>query len=196
MTDTALLRLSGVTCVRSGRVLAQGVNLALEPGALLWLTGPNGVGKSSLIRVAAGLLRPFAGVVERRAVMALCDENPALDRALTVRAALAFWARMDGVPGRAVDAALEAMDLSTLADVPVRILSTGQRRRAAMARVVASGAPLWLLDEPANGLDQAAQARLEQVIADHRAGGGVVLLASHQQMAVTDAQILPLEAPL
>ena len=145
----------------------------------LLVSGPNGVGKSSLIRVAAGLLRAAAGTVERSAPAALADESLALDPKQTVAAALAFWARLDGT-----DAArgMEAMGLTRLASVPVRMLSTGQRKRAALARVVASGAKLWLLDEPANGLDAEGQERLAAAVAAHRAAGGAVLAASHQPL--------------
>jgi heme exporter protein A len=150
----------------------------------LLVTGPNGAGKSSLIRLAAGLLRPAAGRVERSAAAALADEAPALDPRLTLGRALAFWA---GIDSRRPDQAIEAMGLTRLVDVPVRMLSTGQRKRASLARVIAAGAPLWLLDEPANGLDEEGLERLEAAMAAHRAGGGAILAASHQP--------LPLDRP-
>jgi heme exporter protein A len=177
----SLLRLEGAACVRGGRLLFEGLNLALGPGEAALATGPNGVGKSSLIRLAAGLLRPSAGRVERGGAAALADELLALDLKLTVARALAFWARLDGDDARA---GIAAMGLERLADVPVRMLSTGQRKRAALARVVASGAPLWLLDEPANGLDAEGQERLTTAIAAHRAGGGAILAASHQPLGL------------
>jgi heme exporter protein A len=168
-----------IACVRGGRLLFEGLDLSLEPGAALIVTGPNGAGKSSLIRLAAGLLRPAAGRIERPAAAALADESAALDPRLTLARALGFWARIDGRPAAA---GLEAFGLSGLGDVPVRMLSTGQRKRASLARVAASGAPLWLLDEPANGLDSEGQERLGAAIAAHRAGGGAVLAASHQAL--------------
>jgi len=179
VSDAPLLRLDGVACLRGGRLLFEGLGLALAPGEALLVTGPNGVGKSSLIRIAAGLLRPSAGRVERSGATALADEALALDPKQTVAAALGFWAKLDGT-----DAApgLDAMGLTHLASVPVRMLSTGQRKRAALARVVASGAKLWLLDEPANGLDTEGQDRLTDAIARHRAAGGAVLAASHQPL--------------
>ena len=181
----SLLELRAVACVRGGRILFEGLDLALGPGGAALIAGPNGIGKSSLIRLAAGLLPAAAGEVERRGRAALADENPALDPKLSLGRALAFWARLDG--GDAAPA-MTAMDLDRLAKVPVRMLSTGQRKRAVLARVMASGAPLWLLDEPANGLDRDGQERLEAAIAVHRAGGGAVLAASHQPLDLPDAR--------
>jgi len=174
-----LLALEGVGCVRGGRLLFEGLDLILEPGEAALVTGPNGAGKSSLLRLAGGLLRPASGTV-RSASVALADEHPALDERRRLGDALAFWSA-DPAPG------IAAMGLAPLAGVPVRILSNGQRKRAALARVVASGAALWLLDEPANGLDGDGQARLEAAIAVHRAQGGAVLAASHQPLALPGA---------
>ncbi len=185
----SLLALEDVTLIRGGRLLFEGVSLALEAGGAAVIRGPNGVGKSSLMRVAAGLLRASAGAVRRGGRMALADEAAALDPKLTVAQALGFWARLDG--GRAGDG-LVAMGLDRLAGVPVRMLSTGQRKRAALARVIASGAPVWLLDEPANGLDADGQNRLAAAMAAHRGAGGAVLAATHQPIGLHDAQELVL----
>ncbi|MGH6633293.1 MAG: ABC transporter ATP-binding protein, partial [Sphingopyxis sp.] len=154
---------------------------------------PNGAGKSSLIRLAAGLLRPAAGTIERRERVALIDEASALDAELPLRRALDFWARIDTVDGHSVDRAMDDMALGSLAEVPVAMLSTGQRKRAAMVRVIASGAPIWLLDEPANGMDDAAQARLVAAIAKHRSNGGALLLASHFALAIADLAELDMD---
>jgi heme exporter protein A len=170
-----ILSVEGAALVRGGRLLFDGLDLQLAAGEAAHVTGPNGSGKSSLIRMVAGLLRPSAGRIERGAV-ALADEGLALDRELALGRALAFW----GGPG--LSAALTALDLDRLADVPVRLLSTGQAKRARLARVMASEAPLWLLDEPLNGLDRDGVMRLEAAIADHRASGGAVLAASHQAL--------------
>jgi heme exporter protein A len=181
----SLLGLRAVACVRGGRLLFEGLDLVLEPGGAALITGPNGAGKSSLIRLAAGLLAAAAGTVERSAPAALADEGLALDPKPGLARALGFWSRLDrSDPGPA----MAAMGLAGLGDVPVRMLSTGQRKRAALARVLASGAPLWLLDEPANGLDGDGQARLEAAMAAHRAGGGAILAASHQPLALAGAE--------
>jgi heme exporter protein A len=170
------------------------LNATLGPGEALLLTGPNGVGKSSLLRLIAGLLPAYAGKVTYDGRLALSDENPALDPRLPLAKALGYWAGMDGTGPGAVSDALDGLDMARLAEVPVRLLSTGQRRRANLARVLASGADIWLLDEPGNGLDTASLALLERAIAAHRAQGGIVVVASHQPLGLTDAQALALEA--
>jgi heme exporter protein A len=179
--------MEGVACIRGGRLLFEGIDLGLGAGEAALLTGPNGAGKSSLIRIAAGLLRASAGLVERGATLALADEAAALDERLTLGAALGFWARLDRA---AAGPGIAAMGLTHLAAVPVRMLSTGQRKRAVLARVVASGAPLWLLDEPTNGLDSEGQERLAEAMAAHRANGGAILAASHQPIGLADATTL------
>ena len=171
-----LLRGEKLALVRGGRLLFEELNLSLEPGEALHVTGPNGSGKSSLIRLVAGLLKPAAGRIER-AEAALADEGLALDRELPLRRALAFWR------GPYLADALTAFDLDRLDQVPVRLLSTGQAKRARLARVMASGAPLWLLDEPLNGLDREGAEQLAAAMSAHRDKGGAVLAASHLPMA-------------
>ena len=167
-----LLKGEGLALVRGGRLLFEGLDIALGAGEALHVTGPNGSGKSSLIRLVAGLLKPDAGRIERARV-ALADEGLALDRELPLGRALAFWA------GPNLIEAVTAFELHDLIDVPVRLLSTGQAKRARLARVVASGAPLWLLDEPLNGLDRKGIAELDCALAAHRSAGGAVVAASH-----------------
>jgi heme exporter protein A len=169
---TAPLSLAGVTLRRGGRLLFEGLDVELAPGDALRLTGPNGSGKSSLLRLAAGLLFAEAGRVER-ARPALADDKLALDPERPLADALRFWA------GSNPDSSLAALGLEPLARVPVRYLSSGQAKRATLARVVASNAPLWLLDEPANALDADGVRRLGEAIAAHRSTGGAVVAASH-----------------
>ena len=168
---TGLLRFESVALRRGGRLLFEDVDLAIGSGDALQVTGPNGSGKSSLIRLAAGLLRAERGRVERTP-LALADDTLALDRELTLQRALRFW-------GDGVQLALDALGLSAIAQAPVRLLSSGQQKRATLARVVASGAALWLLDEPLNALDSEGAKRLGDIIAKHLASGGGVLAASH-----------------
>ena len=182
-----LLLLDGVACARGGRLLFEGLSLSLEPGGAALVTGPNGVGKSSLLRIAAGLLRPTAGQVEAARV-ALADGRAALDPELPLGRALAFWGAGDA-------GVLEDFGLAPLLGVPVRLLSTGQRQRAALARVAMDGAAVWLLDEPANGLDTAALAVLERHIAHHRSDGGAVMLATHIPVALPGAARIDLGTP-
>src|SRR6476469_3135326 len=170
-----LLRFDGVTVSRGGRTLFEQLDLELAPGKALQVAGPNGSGKSSLLRVAAGLLRAGRGTVDR-APLSFADDNLALDRELPLRRALRFWANP-------IDEALEAFGLANLAEVPVRLLSSGQAKRACLARVAASGTPLWLLDEPLNGLDAGGIDQLDRMVWAHRATGGAVLAASHQPLA-------------
>jgi len=171
---TPLLRFDRVTLRRGGRLLFEDLDLALGPGEALHVSGPNGSGKSSLIRLAAALLRQERGHVER-ARLALADDGLALDRDLPLGIALRFWAS-------GVDSAMDALGIGRLAEVPVRLLSSGQSKRAILARVAASGAPLWLLDEPLDALDVDGIGRLAALIAKHRAGGGAVVAASHQPL--------------
>lgn len=177
-----------VACTRGGRLLFEDVSFALDGGDAMIVSGPNGVGKSSLIRIAAGLLAPSAGTVTGSVKRGYLGEAHALDPERTLADAVAFWARIDGAGRAEVVAALDAIGLALIGQVPVRLLSTGQRRRAALAPLIASGAPIWLLDEPASGLDVAAVARLGTIIAAHRARGGAVLIATHQPIDVPGAR--------
>lgn len=188
MTGTARLALHGLACARGDRLLFEGLELALGPGEAALVTGPNGAGKSSLLRLIAGLLPPAAGRIEAEGGIALAAEAAALDSGLPLRRALHFWALLDGADEARLDRAMAAMALDRLADVPVRMLSTGQRKRAVIARVIAGAADIWLLDEPGNGLDAAALGALSAAMTAHRAAGGIVVAASHQPIGLEQAR--------
>lgn len=173
----ARLAATDLACRRGERVLFRGLSLALGPGEALQVTGANGAGKSSLIRILAGLLRPLAGNVEREGAVGLLDERHALDPAAPLGAALGFWRALDHA-----DEVLDRVGLAALSDVPVRYLSTGQQKRAALARLLGQRAPIWLLDEPLNGLDATGVALVEGLIAAHLARGGLAVIASHQAL--------------
>ncbi len=192
--QSATLTFSGVSCERGGRVLFADFDLALRGGEAALITGPNGVGKSSLLRLAAGLLVPASGTIVGEGSRSLANDALALDGHRSVKDALGFWAALDGRNDEDVRAALDAVDLAHLSAVPVRILSTGQRKRASLARVIASGAAIWLLDEPTNGLDTLSQTQLEAAVARHRKEGGIVIAASHQSFSLPGAQHVALGA--
>lgn len=188
-----------VACFRGGRMVFQNLNFALAPGGAALVLGPNGSGKSSLLRLLAGLLKPAAGRLtydgddvakdpdlHHRRIAYLGHLN-AIKAVLSVRENIATW--LPGGEGSVslVDAALTRFGLLPLAEQPARLLSAGQRRRLALARLAARGGEIWLLDEPSVGLDQASQKSLEEAIAEHRAGGGLVFLASHTAIDLPDA---------
>jgi len=181
------LSLDNVAVMRGNRLLLCGLSVAARAGDVIWIRGANGCGKSSLLRLVAGLLTVTSGTIHSEGRMALADENMALDANVTLEAALRFWAELDGASAEARHAALTDMDLQNLVHIPVRFLSTGQRKRASIARVLASNADIWLMDEPYNGLDSASCTRLDQAIIARVASGGIVLVAAHQPPSINVA---------
>jgi heme exporter protein A len=190
---------------RGGRRVLAGVSFALGAGEALLLTGPNGVGKSTLIRAVLGLVRSDGGSVridgegvdEPEAVAPHCHylgHRDSLKAALTVAENLRFWVGFLGGPGLSVDEALEAVDLLDLSDLPAAYLSAGQRRRLAIARLVAVRRPVWLLDEPTAALDTASEARLVGLMAAHLAAGGSLIAATHLAIDLPGARPLRLVA--
>jgi len=177
-----------LACRRGERVLFSHVQFTLGPGEALQVGGSNGIGKSSLLRILAGLMRPFMGSIEREGSIGLLDEQAALDPLLPLGQALSFWQRMDGP----VDNELVRLGLGDLLDVPVRYLSTGQAKRAALARLLGQSAPVWLLDEPLNGLDSEAARLTETIVGEHCRAGGICIVASHQPFALDGVQRLEL----
>ena len=184
-------------CRRGERVVFRHLGFALRPGGVLLLRGPNGSGKSSLLRLMAGLLRPAAGELRwdgqrieaepegHRRRLAFLGHLDAIKPALSVAENLGFW-----WGAGAVEPALAALGIAALAPLPARFLSAGQRRRLALARIVASRAPLWLLDEPTNALDDEAEAMFAAALAAHRAQGGMAVIALHGGEAPPQAELL------
>ena len=175
-----------------------GLDFAVPAGGALLLTGPNGSGKSSLLRLMAGLIRPYSGRLEHdgmrlsddpalhRELVAYLGHQDAVKPMLTVGEGTHFWASLRGRRDKA-EAAMAVMGLTELTELAGRFLSSGQRRRAALARVIAGGAPIWLLDEPTVGLDVKSIAALEAALASHRAEGGIVIAATHAPIALPGA---------
>ncbi|MEQ8968582.1 MAG: heme ABC exporter ATP-binding protein CcmA [Azospirillaceae bacterium] len=197
---------TGLACLRGARLVFEELSFTLPPGGALVLTGPNGAGKSSLLRLMAGLIPPFAGALAwdgtpvdadpeaHRARVAYAGHAEAVKPVLSALDNLLFWAAQAD-PGQArarSDSALEAVGLGGLGDMPGRYLSAGQKRRLALARLLAAPAPVWLLDEPSVGLDTDGRRRLEAIIARHREGGGRVALATHAPIALPGAEALDL----
>lgn len=191
-----------LTCIRGERLLFAGLSFAVSPGRMLVLRGPNGSGKTSLLRLCAGLLPAAQGhlawqgqrVEDAHGLarhLAWLGHAEALKPALTVRENLSFWARFAGQAG-AVDAALAALDLVALADLPARFLSAGQRRRVALARLVAADRKLWLLDEPTTALDSAAVALFAALLRAHLSAGGLAIAATHLDFGFADMPVLEL----
>lgn len=180
------LKANGLTCERGGRIVFRGLSLALRPGQLMQLTGPNGSGKSSLLRLVAGLNEAQAGDIALtggakelsigQQAHYIAHQEP-VKAALSVHENLAFW--RDFLGGGEVEAALEAFDLGRLSSYPAGLLSAGQKRRLALARLVLVPRVLWLLDEPTVGLDTASLARLVGVMARQLDKGGMIIAATH-----------------
>jgi heme exporter protein A len=186
-----LLAADNLACRRGERLLFRRLSFRLESGAACHVTGANGAGKTTLIRALAGLTTPYAGSVTREGALALLDERSGLDPELPLGRALAFWFGVDGAgEGAAIMARLR---LDALAEVPVRYLSTGQRKRAALARVLGQAAGVWLLDEPLSGLDAASQNLVSELVRAHCAGGGIALIASHQPLDVPGMESFAIE---
>jgi len=171
-----------LACRRGEQLLFRRLSFRLDGGAACHVTGANGAGKTTLIRALAGLTTPYAGTVRRQGALALLDERTGLDPDLPLARALGFWAGIDRVADR--QAIMARLRLAALAEVPVRYLSTGQKKRAALARVLGQAAPVWLLDEPLAGLDTASQALVGELVREHCSGGGIALIASHQPLDV------------
>ncbi|MFV8817434.1 cytochrome c biogenesis heme-transporting ATPase CcmA [Haliea sp. E17] len=183
-----MLRAQGLGLSRGGRELFRDLSFELRPGQLVQVEGVNGAGKTSLLRILAGLSRyGFDGAVERCAPLLFLGHQPAVKSLLTPRENLAWHAAGEGdYPLAAIDAALERVGLFGYEDVPSHNLSAGQQRRVSLARLYLSNSPLWLLDEPFTAIDVDGVAALEQVFAEHARQGGCVVLTSHQALRPVD----------
>ena len=210
------MRLAGanVAIERGGRRLFSGLTFDVDAGEALIVTGPNGAGKSSLLRAIAGLIPLASGAIaleggnEDQTIgqqVHYVGHADALKGALTAGENLDFWARMLGEPDTApgsgdaagpmgAAAALERFGMAHAIDFPIAILSAGQRRRVALARILGAKRPLWLLDEPTSALDAAAQGRLAEIMRAHLAAGGLIVAASHAPLGL-EARELKLGAP-
>nr|WP_298926051.1 heme ABC exporter ATP-binding protein CcmA [uncultured Erythrobacter sp.] len=190
-SPTPKLIANALACRRGDRLLFRGLSFEIGAGEALHITGANGTGKTTLIRALAGLTTPYAGEVTCEGALGLLDERTGLDLDQPLGKALAFWHRIDGC--RDPSGALKVLGLEPLLDVPVRYLSTGQRKRAGLAALLNRGVPIWLLDEPLSGLDAAAIEQVTALIALHIAGGGTALIASHQTLAIDGLRTLAIE---
>lgn len=187
------LLVTGLCVARGGIAVLEGLDFRLSPGEALILRGPNGVGKTTVLRTVAGLQPPLAGTIGlEREAMAYAGHADGIKSTLTVRENLVFWADIFGT-GR-VDAALMAFDLVALADRPAGALSAGQKRRLGLARMVVTGRPVWVLDEPTVSLDTSAVALFAQAVRAHLGQGGMALIATHIDLGLTEARVLDVSA--
>ena len=185
------LIVSDLGCARGGVIVLEKVCLRLSEGRALILRGPNGIGKTTLLRTIAGLQPAVAGTVSVPPdSLAYASHADGLKGALTAEENLAFWAAVNGQGG--VEAALAGMDLRALRDRPARNLSAGQKRRLGLARLLVTGRPVWLLDEPTVSLDAASVALFAGVLRRHLATGGSALIATHADLGLDEAGVLDL----
>jgi len=187
------MTVTGLGVARGGIVVLEGVTFTLAPGMALVLRGPNGIGKTTLLRTLCGLQPAVAGTVSvAPESLAYASHADGLKATLTAAENLAFWASVHGTGPAAVSAALDRMNLRALADRRAANLSAGQKRRLGLARLLVSGRPVWVLDEPTVSLDTASVQLFAGVVADHLAQGGSALIATHIDLGLAEATVLDL----
>lgn len=182
--EDLVLEVENLAATRGYRVLFEGLRLRVTGGEAVELRGPNGSGKSTLLRILAGLTRPAAGALKlahgkEEAARHYLGHADAIKPNETAQQQARFWARFFGQADAAADAALARMGLASRADVPGRGLSAGQKRRLALVRLLVDPRPVWLLDEPTAGLDVQGRGLMDELVAEHLAGGGLVVAAMH-----------------
>jgi heme exporter protein A len=176
------LQASTLTLYRSGACLFHDLSFGLAAGEVLWVLGPNGSGKTSLLRVLCGLTQPDTGRVEwDGGALAYAGHLPGLKNELSVRENLAFFALQQGASRERCAGAMRRAGVQGQAGAEVRTLSAGQKRRAALARVLMSPARLWILDEPAANLDAAGRELVGAVLGEHLRSGGLAVVATHDE---------------
>jgi len=182
------LGVRGLTVRRGERLLFADLQFELRPGGVLLLRGPNGVGKSTLLLALAGIVRPDAGTIAgaERTALHLLNYQSGLKGRLTVSENLKFWQAMNGANGLSVEAALEAVGIGGLGMLEAGYLSSGQLRRLALARLLVSKRPIWLLDEPSAALDAEGEVLLGRLIDAHREQGGIAVIATHHELPLAD----------
>ncbi|MDD7971276.1 heme ABC exporter ATP-binding protein CcmA [Roseinatronobacter alkalisoli] len=185
------LTVTNLACARGGFPLLERVSFSLNAGQALVLRGPNGCGKTTLLRTVAGLQPALAGQVDCPPdSIAYAAHADGLKTTLSVAENLSFWAAVYGTQG--IDAALEQMNLRALAPRAAQNLSAGQKRRLGLARLMVTGRPIWVLDEPTVSLDTASVALFGEVVRAHLSGGGMALMATHIDLGLPEAGILDL----
>lgn len=183
-SSPARLVVSDLAAQRGGRLIFRGLSFAADPGDAITVTGPNGSGKSTLLRILAGLAQPKTGTVIRtpceNSAMRFAGHKDGLKGGLTVEENLAFWAAIYATPANDVKRAIDSFELSNVQNMPVDLLSAGWRRRVGLGRLALGNAPIWILDEPYTALDAENTNRIDGIFSNHLAGGGIIILATHQ----------------